>query len=366
MKRPALSQLVFLGLALHLSGLTRPALAEHAGGKPAGGGAAGQRTVEAPKLRVVDKWDPETEVQAKPIKEMADVFLDRTNAARKKITDDMTIGEAEKKRQLELIGRFETAFLESTEEMRKKDVMITALNFCMGLEWDWSIILGKNTGPGVINKIKNNVSPGGVGMDCVTLAWTRNAATGWPSFLPSIGGGLLGGPKVELAEYGADGNRKYARLEPIKGAVVMLPLGNQSEVLKIKDLTGAYIGAGGDVALEGRNLSSGLSTTRNVSVLVKSDITAWPPKVQPKVGMIVYTKSESAQERGLTPKVQAMYYLGRDIPYQEEIKKRVGAVVDNIPFFGKVDEKEANPPAQAPVPVADLEKLIKEGQGTSK
>lgn len=354
---------------LIVAGLTPLARAEteHAASVPKatqGNHLQPARAIAKETVKVVDKWDAELEVAPKSIQESTQFFLGRTNAARKKVENDATLSGEERNRLLELIGRTETAFLESTESMRKLNVMTAAINFCYGVEWDWSRLLGVNKAPGIINLIKNNASPGGVGMGCITLAWTRNAGDGSPNFLPTLGAGILVGPKVELAEY-ENGQRKYARLEPVKGGAVMVPLGNGSGMLKIGDLIGAYVGGGGDVALEGRNLASGLVSSTNVTALVKSDIDVWPPRIQPKVAMIVGTKSETGQNRLLTPRLQTLYFLGADIPYREEIAKRAKAVVQAIPFFGKVDAKMANPPEKTVVPDAELTRLLKEGQAST-
>ncbi len=328
-----------LGLSIFLShsclaeekakiGVTRDP-AEHAENAMAEGNRRGTSTDSShKKLVVVDEWKPGMEVQAKSVSEHVKVLLDKIEGARKTINSDASLTEEQKNRQLAIFDQFEEFTLKSTEELRKKKIMTSAFNICLGLETDWSRILGDGQVAKigwVGNLLKNWASPGGVGMGCVTLAFTRNVGSGWPDFLPTIGGSILAGPKAELAEY-VNSKRRYARLESFKGVAVMKPLGDSTGIVKVSDLMGTYIGGSVDTVFEGANYQTGLSKTYNVGFFGKADEMQWPPKV----GMMVVTKGASDQERIGTPKAQALYFIGGELPYKEFFAKGCSGVTSKI------------------------------------
>ena len=237
--------------------------------------------------------NPGMQISPGKVNDATRVYLALFKAAKKKIRESSDLNDAEKTARIDALAGLERQLLVATDMMAKYAPLILSLDVCAGAELSLGFLIP--------NRLEY-ATPGGQGLGCVTLAFSRQLGTGNLQ-VPVFGVTALAGGQVQRPEKDATGKPVNGLIEPQGVLSFKLPLNQHAPITKVGDLQGYYAGGSLHWAFESNSKMVENMKSGAFSPYVKID-----GLKMPEVLMINVTSTRSQQNRGLRAQGEVFYY----------------------------------------------------------
>lgn len=237
--------------------------------------------------------DPAMHISPGKVNDATRMYLALFKAAKKKIRESSNLDDAEKTARIETLAGLERQLLVATDVMARYAPLILSLDICAGAELSLGFLIPNRW---------EYATPGGQGLGCITLAFSRQSGTGNLQ-VPTFGVTALAGGQIQRPEKDATGKPVNGLIEPQGVLSFKVPLNQHAPITKVGDLQGYYAGGSIHWAFESNSKMVENMKSGAFSPYVKID-----GLKMPEVLMINITSTRSQQNRGLRGQGEVFYY----------------------------------------------------------